>query len=305
MAQVVLLDGGMGQELIHRRGTPPSALWSAAVLADQPELVQAVHEDFIAAGAQVIIVNSYAITRPRLNRNGAGERFEELQRKALNIAKAAVGQNSAVCIAGGLSPLTGSYQPGQTLPYEECLEQYSEIVEMQSPSVDLFIAETMCTADEALAATKAIKAPQKQAWIAFTVDDKNGRLLRSGENLREVADRVIEHGADAVLVNCSSPEATDQAVSTLSGLAVPYGGYANGFKTVEPLTNSTTVDVLSAREDVTPVAYARHIMKWVADGATLVGGCCEISPAHIAEIATRLSQAGHQLVSHSPRPQKG
>ncbi|MEO0635626.1 MAG: homocysteine S-methyltransferase family protein [Pseudomonadota bacterium] len=297
MAEIVLLDGGMGQELIRRRGAPASALWSAAVLADQPELVGSVHRDFIDANAKVIVANSYAITRPRLARNAAAERFEELQIRALDIAEQACRGAEGVVIAGGLSPLTGSYQPGSTLPFEECVKQYSEIVALQRDRVDLFIAETMCTADEALSALEAIKTSGKPAWIAFTVDDKDGSKLRSGEPLREAADAAVSEGAAAILINCSSPEAVDTAMYQLTDLPVPYGGYANGFKTVEPLTNESTVDVLEAREDVTPSAYADHVDRWIAVGATIVGGCCEIGPDHIQEIADRLSANGHSIVA--------
>lgn len=295
MSDIVLLDGGMGQELIKRRGTPASVLWSAAVLADQPELVEAVHRDFIAAGAKVIVTNSYAITRPRLARNDASDRFEELQIRALDIAEQARRGAEGVVIAGGLSPLTGSYQPGQTLPFDECVKQYAEIVALQRDRVDLFIAETMCTADEARSAVEAIKPTGKPAWIAFTVDDKDGTKLRSGEGLRQAAEAAIAHGAAAILVNCSYPEAVDVSMAELSGLSVPFGGYANGFKTVEPLTNESTVSVLEAREDVTPAAYADHVDGWVKAGATLVGGCCEIGPEHIAEIAKRLTSKGHAI----------
>ncbi|MCB2122820.1 MAG: homocysteine S-methyltransferase family protein, partial [Rhodobacteraceae bacterium] len=79
---------------------------------------------------------------------------------------------------------------------------------------------------------------------------------------------------------------------------LPYGAYANGFQqiTKEFLKDSPTVDVLHARPEMTPALYADFAMRWVDMGATIIGGCCETTPAHIAEIAARLRATGHRIV---------
>ncbi len=79
----------MGQELLRRSQSPPTPLWSARVLIDEPELVRDLHVDFIAAGARVITINSYAATPERLAREGAEEMFEPLQKRAIDLAHAA------------------------------------------------------------------------------------------------------------------------------------------------------------------------------------------------------------------------
>jgi homocysteine S-methyltransferase len=81
-------------------------------------------------------------------------------------------------------------------------------------------------------------------------------------------------------------------------VGIPYGAYANGFEhiTDEFLRDSPTVDTLNLRRDFTPKLYADHVMGWIDQGATIVGGCCEVGPTHIAEIAQRLRVAGHQIV---------
>jgi homocysteine S-methyltransferase len=78
----------------------------------------------------------------------------------------------------------------------------------------------------------------------------------------------------------------------------PYGAYANGFEAITEcfLKDKSTVDALSMRRDFTPDIYADHAMRWVDHGATIIGGCCEVSPAHIAEIASRLTAAGHTII---------
>jgi homocysteine S-methyltransferase len=101
-----------------------------------------------------------------------------------------------------------------------------------------------------------------------------------------------------VLANCSAPEAMAAALGEIRQFGVPYGAYANGFTHISQdfLKDAPTVDALSARQDLTPEVYARFAMDWVAQGATIVGGCCEVGPAHIAALATALRAAGHKIV---------
>jgi homocysteine S-methyltransferase len=84
----------------------------------------------------------------------------------------------------------------------------------------------------------------------------------------------------------------------LKTAGLPFGAYANGFEkiTQEFLEDKPTVDALSARRDLTPAKYADYVMGWIDQGATIVGGCCEVGPDHIKEIATRLRAAGHTIV---------
>ena len=95
MKKIVLLDGGMGQELMKRSKSSPHPLWSAKVLLDEPELVENVHVDFIKSGAKVITLNTYSITPERLARDGDVSLFEELQNKAITVAQRAREKASA------------------------------------------------------------------------------------------------------------------------------------------------------------------------------------------------------------------
>jgi homocysteine S-methyltransferase len=134
--------------------------------------------------------------------------------------------------------------------------------------------------------------------MAFSVDDTDGTKLRSGEPLFVMTEMVRHYGPAAVMINCAMPEAIDQGLPVLTDCGLPFGAYANGFTKITEafLQDAPTVDALSARTDLTPDAYAEHVMRWVGAGATIVGGCCEVGPAHIAEIARRLHGAGHTIV---------
>ncbi|MDE0392514.1 MAG: homocysteine S-methyltransferase family protein [Rhodospirillales bacterium] len=299
---IVLLDGGVGQEL-HRRSTIPAApLWSVQVMMDEPHLVEAVHLDFIEAGARIITTNTYTATPHRLTREGVAEKFEALHGAALTAAAAARAKNGhAVRIAGCLPPLVGSYRADLTPPEDECLANYRKIVAVQADHVDLFLCETMLSAAEARAATVAAAESGRPVWTALSVDDADGTLLRSGEGVAAGARAAVDAGAEAVLINCSCPEAVSAAMPLLAGIGVPFGAYANGFVSIEAMRPGGTVEALEARDDLGPAAYADHAMDWVAAGASIVGGCCEIGPGHIAALGQRLVADGHELVAALPR----
>ena len=135
-------------------------------------------------------------------------------------------------------------------------------------------------------------------WLSVTVDDGDGAKLRSGEPAAEAGQIAVAMGAKAVLANCSAPEAMAAAMEALRPAGLPFGAYANGFTqiTADFLKDSPTVAALQARRDLGPAEYAAFALGWVGQGATIVGGCCEVGPAHIAELARTLLAAGHQIV---------
>jgi len=291
MAEITVLDGGMGQELIHRAGDKPTPLWSTQVMVDHPGMVAQVHRDFAAAGATVSTTNTYAIHHDRLEGTAMADRFAELHAMALaEVAQAGTRK------AGSIGPLVQSYRADIAPPYDEAVPKYAEIAGILAPAVDMIICETVASVDHARAVFDGAKSAGKPVWLAFTVSDTDGTRLRSEEPLADGLAAV--DGAAAVLVNCSAPEVIGDAMPILATAGVPYGAYANGFEQITEafLGHKPTVNALNARRDVTPAMYADHVMGWVDQGATIVGGCCEVGPAHIAEIAARLRAAGHSII---------
>lgn len=291
---IVLLDGGMGQELIRRSANPPSPLWSARVMMDEPEIVQAIHHDYIEAGAKVMTLNTYSATPERLARDADESLFGPLQAKAIELAKSAKGDSDTV-IAGCLPPLFGSYHPEGAPEYDVCLATYRQVVEKQSDGVEVFICETLSSVKEINAAVTAAVESGKPVWCGMSVKDEDGTLLRSGESISAGAMAAKEAGASAVMVNCSWPEAVTQAMPLLQETGLPFGGFANAFTKADTLLLGGTVDGLQVRTDLSPQRYADHAMGWVDQGATIVGGCCEVGPAHIAHLSDRLLKAGHTI----------
>ena len=289
MTHITLLDGGMGQELLKRSAFPAHPMWSAKVLLDEPEVVQAVHEDFIRAGAEVITINAYSATPERMQSYGKPEWFKQLQARAINLANAARDNvGGKVRVAGCLPPLHTSYRPDLSPDFDENLRLYREIVAEQAGKVDLIQCETMASIAEATAACTAAIETGLPVWVGLTVADDGSPNLRSGEALPEALAALSGLGAEAILLNCSIPEAINECLPVVAETGVTCGAYANGFTSIKALKQGGTVDSLTARTDLTPDAYADHVQGWIDMGATIVGGCCEVGPAHIAEISRRL-----------------
>ncbi len=299
MADITLLDGSIGQELVIRSGDRPTPLWSTQVMIDHPKLVGEVHLDYFKAGATVATTNTYAVLRDRLKRVGLEDQTGYLTETAVRAArKARAASGGEGRIAGSLGPLIASYRPDIFPPFEEAVASYSEPVAHMKDHVDLFLIETASSVAHAEAAMAASTGHGVPVWLAVSVDDFDGTHLRSGEPVGDLADAVAKYAPDAVLVNCSRPEAVGAALDIVKSFGRPFGAYANAFTKISDgfLSEFPTVDALEQRADLGPAAYAAFAMGWVAQGASIVGGCCEVGPNHIAELAQQLTAAGHRIV---------
>lgn len=297
MADITLLDGGMGQELVARSGDDPTPLWATRVMLDHPGLVRDIHADYFAAGATIATTNTYAIHHDRLLRAGLDPLFQTLHLRALAEAHEARAAHGSGRIAGSLGPLQASYRPDLTEPVAEAAPKYAEIARILAPHVDLILIETAASVEAAEGAVIGAQAAGRPLWLSVSVDDHNGTKLRSGEPLTDV-ERLLRHPIEALLANCSVPEAMADALAVLKPMGKPFGAYANGFTHISGnfLKDAPTVKELTHRHDLTPEKYADFAMAWVGMGATIVGGCCEVGPAHIRHLRDRLAAAGHRIV---------
>ena len=298
MADITLLDGGMGQELVHRAGDKPTPLWSTQIMLDHPGLVTQVHSYCFAAGATIATTNSYAIHHDRLTDTPVEGAFSALHQRALFEARTARREHGSGRLAGAIGPLRASYRPDLHPASDVAVPLFAEIANLLAPACDLLIGETVSSLAQARDLLAACVPTGKPVWLALTVDDTDGSKLRSGEPVADAVPVAEAGGASAILINCSTPEAIPPALASLAHSTLPFGAYANGFEQITEgfKGDKPTVDSLTLRRDFTPELYADHVMRWVASGATIVGGCCEVSPAHIAEIARRLRGDGHTVV---------
>ena len=297
ISTVVLLDGGLGQEINRRSKQDKShPLWSVEVMMNEPDLVVQVHKEFLEAGARVLCPNNYTATPLRLRKFDLESRLDEIHEQAFSlldeaIAKADVDRKD-ISKMGCLPPLAASYVASEAPSYRESYEQYSKLVEVQQPFVDGFLVETMSNLTEIRAVIDVLKSVNEPIYLSLTLMDDGSNRLRSGESLRMALDFLVEQSVDACLINCSVPESISTALPLIAGSGLKFGAYANGFTSVEGLSGGATVDVLERRTDLAPEAYYAYVLEWIDGGAEIIGGCCEISPAHISFLKKSLSSRG-------------
>jgi S-methylmethionine-dependent homocysteine/selenocysteine methylase len=145
---------------------------------------------------------------------------------------------------------------------------------------------------EATAGAKAIRDEGVVGAVAFTLSDRDATKLRSGELLDAAIDAVLPHTPDAILINCSTPEIVTEGLKIVAKSGIKFGAYANGFISVDALVPGSTVDRLVERKDLGPDEYLEFVKSWLELGAEIVGGCCEIGPAHIKAISAYLAREG-------------
>ena len=298
MSEISLLDGSIGQELVKRAGKAPTPLWSTTVMIDQPEILRDVHAEYFNVGASVATTNTYPVLHDRLVRAGLQDQIETLWTQAVKSARSARDAHGSGRIAGSIGPLIASYRPDICPSAAEAEELYRDVVAALAPHVDVLLIETMSSVDQADGALRAAMKSGLPVWLAVSVEDFDGSKLRSGENLADLAPVLNRFDTDAILINCSRPEAVSTAVDIVAQFGRPFGAYANGFTKIAQgfLKDAPTVDALQERSDLSPAAYADFAMGWIDQGATIVGGCCEVGPDHIAELAARIKAAGHHIV---------
>lgn len=289
---MTLLDGGMGRELA-RVGAPfRQPEWSALALIESPEHVRAVHESYARAGAGVLTTNAYAVVPFHIGVERFATEAARLAALAGSLARD-VADRFGLRVAGCLPPVLGSYLPESFDP-DAARPILEVLVAEQAPFVDFWLAETQSSIAEVETIRSVLDETDggRELWASYTLDDEltDGLArLRSGEAIADAARAAVMIGASAVLFNCSPPEVIEAAVTeAAAAVDVPVGVYANAFVVAEGGANASLHDL---RGDVTPEAYVRLAERWIAAGASIVGGCCGIGPDHIAALRSQVAPA--------------
>ncbi|MDU8924006.1 homocysteine S-methyltransferase family protein [Pasteurellaceae bacterium LIM206] len=295
---ITILDGGMSRELMRRNAPFRQPEWSACALYEQPSAVQAVHEDFIRAGSQVITTNSYAVVPFHIGEQRFHADAEMLAERAGRLARNAVNNSGkAVRVAGSLPPLFGSYRP-DLFNADRVKEIARPLIDGLSPYVDIWLCETQSVIIEPLSVKPLLPRDQRPFWVSFTLTDDEPTpepQLRSGESVQSAVLKMVDLGVNAILFNCCQPEVIGQALAvTRDTLAaanashIATGAYANAFAP-QPKDATANEGLDEVRQDLTPQSYLAWAEKWVVEGATLIGGCCGIGHEYIKTLADNLS----------------
>ena len=291
MKTLTILDGGMGRELKEIGAPFSQPLWSAQALIEAPDFVSQAHQNFVDAGAEIIITNSYACVPFHLGEELFTQKGFELAALSGELAKAVADQApQAVKVAGSIPPPFGSYRP-DLFKVEEAASIIQTLYDAQEPNIDLWLVETLSSVQEFESIHGVLKQSTKPCYYAFSLEDTKGdsASIRSGESVKEAVKLVCQSNATGIMFNCSVPEVMDQAIIDTKqvmdelGQDLEIGVYANNFAPIS--SEHEANDTLQEMRELDGQGYLTYAKRWHALGANIIGGCCGIGPKHIKALA--------------------
>ncbi len=291
-----ILDGGMGQELLYKGLKPKGTLWSAHALIDKNchKMVVDAHLDFINAGAEVIVTSTFTARRNRLIQNNSEKYFEEINIKAVELAqKARDISKKDILIAGGLPNQKQTYSADLGKDLNAIEKNFFDQAKLLKNGIDFFYLDVMSSGLECEIALKAIKAYNIPVLVGIHLKD-NGKLP-SGETINDIVTKYKNNNWLGIIAACVSPKSYELIINDLQKVEIPYGFKLNAFKKIPEGYTVASKDqwgnagnpntVLGVNSDLNESNFYEYVKKFKENGATILGGCCEIRPSHIKEIA--------------------
>ena len=286
--ELILIDGATGTELEKLDVPMVEDAWCAMANLTNPDAVKEVHRTNIAAGAELIIANTFPATRHVLERAGCGEFFEELNRIGIELALAARDEAAA---ASGLPPvpvagsISTTQQGGPMPPLEVARVNFADQVKIQAEAgADLFILEMMRDIDQTNAILDAAEPTGLPIWVGYSCelrDDEPLLIYGTGGPLADALETLRDRRVELVAIMHTE---TDQIDGCLRVVAEhwdgPVGVYAHTGRFEQP--NWVFHDTISVDD------YAEACLRWVDAGVQVIGGCCGIRPHHIEKLANVL-----------------
>ena len=271
----ILGDGAMGTEL-YARGILPSQCYDAVNITD-PDLVQRVHMDYLAAGAEIIETNTFGANGSKLAAYGRESQVRDINRRGGRIARYARDiAGSTAFVAGSIGPLGGTLAPLGEISAEKAHAFYREqVAGLIDGGVDLFILETFADLNMLCIALQAVRELSDLPVIAQATFDEDGRTPW-GQTAVKVASALQDLGADVIGANCSvGPEGV---------LSVARQMLAAGVRYVSAIPNAGMPTQTAGRLIYlsNPAYFGARVRDFLEAGVRVLGGCCGTGPDHIA-----------------------
>ena len=291
--KTILIDGGTGTDLEKRGAQMVGAAWCAFATETAPDILASVHDDYIAAGAEVIAMNTYATTLPMIQAAGHGkDKWEKLTVQSYDIARASAKRASRpVAVAGSFSvmrpviPGTDQRNPDYSISEEdERALLADQATLLKDLGCDLIIMEMMRDRHRSVWATEMAVATGLPVWVGISCRANEEGDVRGYNDpdipFADIAPGLVSAGGVAAGIMHSDINVTQPGLDivreTWDGplMAYPESGY---FKMPEWQFG-----------DLTPEEFAEISMGWVNNGVQIIGGCCGVSVDHIAALAKAL-----------------
>ena len=289
--KIRILDGGMGQEL-HAKGlVSKGTLWMTSAILDEKyhQLIIDTHLDYIKAGAEIITTATFSSRLIRMKQNKVDHLFEFANKKACELAlKAKEISNKEIFIAGSIPAQFDNYKEdtrSNKIIYDSFTKQISCIVEF----VDFIYLDVISSGREIAIATEIIEKFNKPILVGIHLS-KNGNLP-SGEKIEEVINKYKSSSWVGIISSCVSMEIAEASINDLKIHNLPFGYKVNLWGNEEPLPirkiniakfneNAVNLNTIMGKRVIEDDIYKKLGQKFVDNGATILGGCCETSPKH-------------------------
>ena len=288
--ETILMDGGMGSELEKRKLTNPTT-WSGGPMLTHPALVRDIHQEYIEAGAEIIITNTFGTGRDMLEGGGLQHKVAEANKLGIEAAVQArrnAETEDSVVIAASVSTMTPKEHAEVPVPYEEALETYREqLGELAKGGPDVAVGEMLVRISDTLAVTEAATELGLPVWIGLSLVRDGDELYlgidgrHGGETLQDAMDAIKDKGIASVFIMHTLVDDTEPGLEVVKkNWSGAFGAYAHfpGHGGPTPWANA-----------MDPKQYLEYAKGWREQGARIIGGCCGTTPDHIRVLREWLS----------------
>ena len=284
----IILDGGTGTDIQRRGATMSGETWCAEANLTHPDIVCAVHRDYVMAGADMVIANTFATSPLLFNALGRDDELLAIDRAAVALAQQAVA-GQPVAVAGSMSTMrpvvVGSDRTDKQREWPEAEARAlfaRKANNLAAAGVDLIIMEMMRDVRYSLWATEAALATGLPVWVGIATERRaDGELVgfsHPDERLDDVVRVLAATGPAHISIMHSSPNDTGDAIDIVKRhWSGPLGAY--------PESGYFTMPEWKFVDIIDPESLVEHARRWREQGVTAFGGCCGLGPHHIAALA--------------------
>jgi methionine synthase I (cobalamin-dependent)/5,10-methylenetetrahydrofolate reductase len=288
--KVIVADGAMGT-MLYQHGVFVNTCYDELNLT-RPNLIGKIHNEYVQAGADFIETNTFGANPVKLAQFGLAEKTEQINEKAVEIAKNSAGTN--VLVAGAIGPLTSHLSNKKTLQSDSAKAFIRQAESLARAGADFLILETFSNLDEMLIAIDSIGEVTDLSIIAqLSVTEENETAY--GNQLQQAISRISKEAVAAVGLNCSiGPSSMLDSLKLIKNLTD---------KPISLQPNAGLPQQVNGRlmYMCTPEYMAEYAKRFFENGAKIIGGCCGTTPAHIKEIARTLKPLGQTLTPSQPK----
>lgn len=282
--QVLTLDGAVGTEIEKLHIIQHPQLWSSDALVNHPEVIERIHQRYLAAGADIIETATYQANPHFLDAQGVDG--ATLVDRAINLARTAVATSHRAIrplIAGSLGPYGCSLNDGSEYTgkyhrsYQEFQDYHAASLDLFAGRVDFLAVETIPHFGEIQALVDLLESRGLFGWVSLSLNDHqdlaDGTPLKAVVSFLNQSPAVLAIGANCMNINQATASVRKIAALTFKPVVI----YPN---------NGDVFDKARGEWQVVPGApqFSDLVPEWIAAGARIIGGCCRVTPADIAAI---------------------